>query len=167
MRNTELSLDAYDALRAAVRAKAGVGVSVEESEVPDGYPYPKTSVCAALAYDSEVIGADGLKYRCGLQVGEVNRAVGNLRNSEQKGIGAFTDVTWWDDFDPTVLPNCSRCSFLPVCLGGCPKKHLENDTHALNEQSIYWRKNLPRLIAEGAGYKLMSSYEFTEADQFR
>lgn len=167
MRNTELSLDAYDALRAAVRAKAGVGVSVEESEVPDGYPYPKTSVCAALAYDSEVIGADGLKYRCGLQVGEVNRAVGNLRNSERKGIGAFTDVTWWDDFDPTVLPNCSRCSFLPVCLGGCPKKHLENDTHALNEQSTYWRKNLPRLIAEGAGYKLMSSYEFTEADQFR
>jgi uncharacterized protein len=165
MRNTELSMNSYDTLRAAVRAKASAGVTVEESEVPDGYPHPKTSVCAALAYDSEVIGADGLKYRCGLQVGEVNRAVGNLRNSDHKA--AFTDAIWWDNFDPTVLPNCSRCSFLPVCLGGCPKKHLENDTHALNEQSIYWRKNLPRLIAEGAGYKFTSSYEFTEVDQFR
>jgi len=163
MRKQEMTLEAFDALRADVRRAAG-NVRVEESEVPDGFPYPRTSVCGALATHSSVIGADGLLYRCGLQVGERHRAVGSIRDTNEDGL---PDSEWWDSFDPTTLPNCSRCSFLPICWGGCPKKHLERDEHALNEQSLYWRTNLPRLVANRFGFEPPPQFSFTEADQFR
>jgi uncharacterized protein len=163
MRNNEMTLESYDALRGNLRRAAG-NVRVEESEVPDGFPYPKTSVCAALATHSNVVGADGLLYRCGLQVGEQHQAVGSIRGPSSHD---FPDSIWWNNFDPTTLPNCSRCSFLPICWGGCPKKHLEADRHALDEQSMYWRTNLPRLVASRFRLEPASGFAFTEADQFR
>jgi len=175
MRDVELSLDEFDAIRALVRGEAGIEISVEESEAPDGFPFPKTSVCAALAADSVVVGADGRHYRCGLQVTESHRAVGRLaRETPKKSLPVLNppalsqlDESWWESFDPTMLPTCSRCSFLPICWGGCPKKHLEHDEHAVREQSAYWRKNLPRLIAEGVGATTPSGFVYGEQEQFR
>lgn len=175
MRDVELSLDEFDAIRALVRSEAGIETSVEESEAPDGFPFPKTSVCAALADDSVVVGADGKHYRCGLQVTEPHRAVGRLRRETPKrSLPVFnppatdqSDESWWESFDPTTLPTCSRCSFLPICWGGCPKKHLEQDEHAIREQGAYWRKNLPRLIAEGVGETAPAGFDYGEQEQFR
>ena len=168
MRSSQLSLKEFDALRASVRQELAGRARIEESEVPDGFPYPRTSVCAALAKYSAVIGADGLVYRCGLQVGEKGRAVGSATEPDAGVVdGIGSDGQWWDDFDPTRLPTCSVCSFLPVCWGGCPKKHLDRDEHALREQGRYWRTNLPRLIAAAAEFGAYSPREFSEADQFR
>jgi uncharacterized protein len=165
MRAAELPLEEFDAARAEVRARlAGVG-EIEESEIPDGYPFPKTSVCAALAGASTVIGADGLLYRCGLQVGEKDKAVGSLGD---RNAVAGTDADWWSSFDPVDLPTCGTCSFLPVCWGGCPKKHLDRDVHAIAEQGRYWRNNLPRMIAVAAGFaEGWAPAAFGEDDQFR
>jgi len=175
MRNTELSLDEYEEIRRMVREESESAIAVAEAEVPDKFPYPRSSVCAALAKSSVVVGADSKLYRCGLQVGERARAVGDvptfqsgplqiLNNLEMQ---AGSDLEWWDRFDPTSLSSCSRCSFLPVCWGGCPKKHLEQDTHALLEQGQYWRRNLPRLVAEGVGRTCQPEFSFGESDQFR
>jgi uncharacterized protein len=178
MRKSELSLSEYDDLRATVRERALGNFAVEESEVPEGFPVPRSSVCAALANDSVVVGADRKLYRCGLQVSERDRAVGILPSGQANPLPILgqdvgseptqaTQQTWWNEFDPTRLPSCSRCSFLPICWGGCPKKHLDGDQHALAEQSAYWRRNLARLVAEGVGRKLDSPTEYTESDQFR
>jgi uncharacterized protein len=148
MRDYELTIEEFDTWRARVREELGAG-RIEESEVPDGYPHPKTSVCAALAQNSVVVGADRHTYRCGLQVGEIKRAVGKLDIATEPEMPG--DSSWWASFDPTRAPSCSRCSFLPICWGGCPKKHLEGDQHALREQGMYWRNNLPRLILKAAG----------------
>jgi uncharacterized protein len=168
LRTAELTLEEFDELRAAVRREAGSAVPVEESEAPDGFPAPKTSVCAALADDSAVVGADGRHYRCGLQVSERHRAVGQIESRRSLPlVNEHVDTGWWREFDPTQLPTCSRCSFLPICWGGCPKKHLERDEHAIAEQGAYWRANLPRLIARGAGIELVGPTAFGEEDQFR
>lgn len=175
MRESELSLEEYDEMRSLVRAEVGKETPVEETEAPDGFPYPKTSVCAALAHDSIVVGADRRQYRCGLQAAEPHRAVGSIRGLGKRELPvlnlqaetAHNDESWWQEFDPTTLPSCSRCSFLPICWGGCPKKHLEEDTHAIAEQSRYWRLNLPRLIAAGVNAKEMAGFVYNEADQFR
>ena len=175
MRNVELSIDEYERIRALVREEAQKNISVEEAEVPDKFPYPRTSVCAALARDSVVVGADAKLYRCGLQVGEPSRSVGKMIGRVSTPFPILSDAStkrdsdeaWWKSFDPTVLPTCSRCSFLPVCWGGCPKKHLEDDRHAILEQGAYWRRNLPRLIAEGVGLTCDPAFTFAETDQFR
>lgn len=163
MRGYELTLEEFDALRGIVRDRLRSVAIVEESEVPDGFPHPRTSVCAALSANAFVVGADRLIYRCGLQVGEKNRAIDAV---DDQG-GGFPDVGWWNTFDPTELPTCGVCSFLPICWGGCPKRHLERDAHALHEQSVYWRSNLPRLIAERAGFHNFYPLAFSEREQFR
>jgi uncharacterized protein len=125
-----------------------------------------------------VIGPDGFTYRCGLQVGEKHRRIERLgRKADSRlrelpiltdeDLAAGRDQQFWAEFDPTRQPNCSRCSFLPVCWGGCPKKHLEGDSHALAEQGSYWRRNLPRLVACNLRLDLVRDMEFTELDQFR
>lgn len=175
MRKSELTLREYDEIRHLVRGEVGTETPIEESETPDGFPYPKTSVCAALANDSIVVGADGRQYHCGLQAAEPQRAVGSIRGLGKRQLpvinllyeGLHSDESWWEEFDPTTLPNCARCSFLPICWGGCPKKHLEQDDHAIAEQSRYWRTNLPRLVASGVNANAAPDFVFTEADQFR
>ena len=47
------------------------------------------------------------------------------------------------------------------------RKHLDKDDHGLNEQSIYWRNNLPRLIAKRAGLSELQSANIPEEMQFR
>ena len=169
MRGVEVGVTEFDLVREKLRSSVGCDVEIEESEVPDGFPYPKNSVCAALAKRSFVVGADGLSYHCGLQVGEKHRAVAEIAGSvhRRSSPGVFPDSAWWEAFDPTVLPDCSRCSFLPICWGGCPKRHLEGDRHALHEQSIYWRRNLPRLVASRFGLVPPDGFAYSDADQFR
>lgn len=175
MRDIELTVEEYEQIRATVRHATHEVIAVEEAEVPDRFPYPRSTVCAALAADSVVVGADSRLYRCGLQVGETRRSVGTLTLPSSQLFPILGDSTattdsdaqWWKRFDPTSLPTCSRCSFLPVCWGGCPKKHLEQDSHAILEQGEYWRRNLARLVAEGVGKNCDPSFRFTESDQFR
>lgn len=168
LKTSQLTLEQFDSFRNLARLELNGVAKIEESEVPDGYPFPKTSVCAALAKHSQVIGADGLSYRCGLQVGEKHRAVGVVFHPVLiEPQLTFKDKNWWETFDPTLQPSCSKCSFLPICGGGCPKKHLEQDVGALKEQGEYWRNNLPTLIARKAGLEIPTSFAFTEKEQFR
>ena len=169
MREHELSVEEYDSVRQRVRDAVGNETAVEECEAPDGFPYPRSSVCAALAPDSVVIGADRKLYRCGLQVGERHRSVGSIGLSHDllPILQSSDDEQFWREFDPTTQPNCSRCSFLPICWGGCPKKHLERDLVALAEQGEYWRRNLPRLVANRFGLSVDPDFALNEQDQFR
>lgn len=96
--------------------------SQDDQDLVGGLPHPRTSVCGALAPNSAVVSADGLEYRCGLQVGEPHRAVDRL-GPQLTFLGqpeVFHDRGWWDGFDPTTLPTCSRCSFLPMCWEAAP-----------------------------------------------
>jgi len=183
LRPHEITLSKFDSIRGEIRKKMKGIAKVEESESPDGFPFPKVSVCAALATDSFVMGAAGEEYRCGLQVGEENRIVGRVAPALKKKINNISievvstsdneknhsDQKWWDTFDPTRNLKCSQCSFLPLCWGGCPKKHLENDDGALDEQSEYWKSNLARLVIEnlqGVTSKPVD-YCLKESHQFR
>ncbi len=140
----------------------------DDQDMVAGLPHPRTSVCGALADDSAVVGADGLEYRCGLQVGEQHRAVGRLRPLLPlvgRADDEFPDLDWWQEFDPTTQPTCSRCSFLPLCWGGCPKRHL--DGSGTDAEGRFWRTNLPRMVAAGLGREPVGQHTFGEVDQFR
>jgi uncharacterized protein len=166
MEKTQISEVEFENIRSRVRDLVPLEDVLDETTSRAVYPVPRTSVCAALSHRSVVVGADGSHFRCGLQVGEQGRAVA-LRGSEGLMVRGM-EADWWDAFDPTTRPNCARCSFLPVCWGGCPKKHLEGDDHALQEQSLYWRRALPQKIAWQFGTTLSpNDFCFSEADQFR
>jgi uncharacterized protein len=166
MSKTQISEDEFEAVRERARALVPDELNLDETTSRSTYPMPRTTVCAALATDSFVVGAEGNHYRCGLQVGEKKRAV-ITRGAERQEVKG-PDFDWWDGFDPTLQPNCGRCSFLPICWGGCPKKHLERDAKSLHEQSLFWRKALPQKIAWQFGVELKAGeFSFGEQDQFR
>ena len=126
-------------------------IAVEESEVPDGFPYPRTSVCGARRQVARLARQD----------------VKLLPMLNVTGDPVGADTGWWASFDPTQLPTCSRCSFLPVCWAGCPKRHLDSDAEAIAEQGAYWRRNLPRLVSEGTGERLERDLTLDSGSQFR
>lgn len=145
----------FDALSSQMRSECGDSVRFEDPYVSNGQLQPRMSVCAALADDSVVFGADKALYRCGLQVSEPSRAVGKLHATSRRVIpiqplnatvAAASDQQWWTTYDPTHESRCGGCSFLPLCWGGCPKHHLERDAQALQEQCGYWRRNLARYV---------------------
>ena len=117
MRRRELTDEEFDALQELAPLHLPARAR-DEDDIVAGFPFPMTSVCVALGSDSAVIGADGLEYRCGLQVGEKHRAVGRF-GREQDG-EQFPDRQWWSEFDPTRQSSCSRCSFLPICWEAVP-----------------------------------------------
>lgn len=137
---------------------------IQQSEIPDYFPYPKNYVCAALARNSNVLGAEGLVYKCGLQVGEVVNAVGKLTET---GVEYNGNIEWWNNFNPCKAPTCSSCSFLPICFGGCAKKHLDHDQKFLDEQSEYWRNNLGKTVSRFLKIELLDSSPLLSQDQFR
>lgn len=49
---------------------------------------------------------------------------------------AFPDATWWRAFGSTTLPTCSRCSFIPLCWGACPKRHLDGSATEVQARRI-------------------------------
>ena len=173
MESSQLSVTDFEGLKAHIRRISAGAVRIEEAETIDGFPRPRTSVCAALASTSFVVGADVREYRCGLQAGEAGRDMGALVRSH-RSLSLFRpeshgtdDSAFWAKFDPTRRAKCSRCSFLPVCWGGCPKGHLEDNQHALDEQCRYWRENLARLISAGAGEEQPSQLTYGEDFQIR
>jgi uncharacterized protein len=164
MRQKELPTNEFDSLFALALERLPA-TFMDEFNNPKLLPKPKTSVCAALANNSVVIGSDGLEYRCCLQVGETNHAVGKI--GMQASNESFPDKIWWENFDPTTLPNCSRCSFLPICWGGCPKAHLDVSSYETDEYGLFWRKYLPGMIANSIKEAEMEGFAYGEDDQFR
>jgi uncharacterized protein len=164
MRRREVTDEEFDAIEEHARC-ALPPEALDAQDVVDGFPFPRTSVCGALADDSAVVGADGLEYRCGLQVGERHRAVGRFGSAQDDE--SFPDADWWKAFDPTTRPTCSRCSFLPVCWGGCPKRHLDDSRADLDREGRFWRHYLPRQIAAGFGERPPTGFAYSPVDQFR
>lgn len=164
LRRIEISYAQFEAVRDQVRAVVPEEFLDRTAEL-DRYPSPRESVCAAIAEDSIVIGADGKLYNCGLQVTEPHRSVGELiidASEDQLEEGKF-----WSSFDPTIRKRCGKCTFLPLCWGACPKLHLENDVASLEQQSEFWRAMLPRRLAASLDIQLRTGFAFTESDQFK
>lgn len=129
-----------------------------------GLPKPRRAVCSAIAEDSFIIGADRKIYNCGLQVGEAENAVASI-NRQADERAEQEQASWWRSFDPTERPKCRVCTFLPLCWGSCPKLHLEDDEHYLDEQSEYWRNTLPKRILNSVG--ATTDVPFDESQQFK
>ncbi len=93
------------------------------------FPYPEVKVnyCCAELMNSFVIDPEGYLYKCWNEVGNISASVGNIGN----GIYDVTDYRngIWLRRNPFDDEKCSKCSLLPICMGGCP----HNDMVLKNE----------------------------------
>lgn len=80
------------------------------------YPTRKSVVCSADKFNAFVINSDGTLYRCWDDIGVKSSSAGHISSSEINDF--FTNYLV---HDPTLDERCSKCKFLPICMGSCPR----------------------------------------------
>ena len=95
----------------------------------------RASFCSAVRKDYCTIGPDGNLYRCECELANSSEIIGNVQD------GFFRNEADMKFLELNLPLNCYRCSYLPLCVGGCPadrliykkefdcitfKKHIEN-----------------------------------------
>ncbi|WP_332461410.1 radical SAM/SPASM domain-containing protein [Paenibacillus tianjinensis] len=108
------------------------------------YPGVKANYCCADAVDSYVLDPNGFMYKCWNDVGNKERAVGNVNTihepTNEKMFMRNADYLLWSPFN---FDKCTNCDVLPICMGGCPY----NGEMLGNEPDCEkWRYNLDDVL---------------------
>jgi uncharacterized protein len=115
------------------------GINDDGFQVVEDFPVSKTSVCTAVGADSFVIGPDGDLYKCWLDLGRHELAVGHIGDGS---LELNEKIAKWQDFQPFDDANCGLCTMLPVCMGGCPELNMRSVREEENQACCSWKYQL-------------------------
>ncbi len=85
------------------------------------------NICDAIAHNALLIDPEGYLYKCPLDVGLQNKAVGNILESKTFNDNFFNNTVKYFTWNPFVFDKCNNCNLLPVCFGGCPRQGIQNN----------------------------------------
>ncbi len=105
-------------------------------------PSPVSTFCMAQNMNAHLIDPDGNLYRCFNQVGDVSKSYGNIRMKIDYQHQNFTNLF---AFDPFEDEHCAGCDLLPVCMGGCPSRRIEQNLPH-DDVCFSWRHNLQPML---------------------
>lgn len=90
------------------------------------YPTPKLNSCIADSINGYVIDPKGKLFRCWCDIGFDEYSIGSLK----EGITNYSRVTEYFNYDIFSDDTCKNCNIAPLCLGGCPRRRIDNkDDH--------------------------------------
>jgi uncharacterized protein len=107
------------------------------------FPEPKLYNCGAVGANGFVFTPSGDIHKCGLMIDEPREAVGRVDQQLDEDSAAAQKWKNWNPFD---LPECRECSFLPSCLGGCPRNRLLGRKVELRENCRFFKEHERRLL---------------------
>ncbi len=93
--------------------------------LPRKYPKPKHNVCCADNNMSMVISSNGDMYKCWKDLGIKEKSIGNIKSEK---VCNETLLYEYMLYDFTNDEACSKCKYLPVCLGGCPYSRVNRES---------------------------------------
>jgi uncharacterized protein len=112
----------------------------------DNYPfYPgiKGNYCCADSQNAFVLDPEGYMYKCWNDVGDANKAVGDIKKikqvPDQKKLMHNIDYLFWSPFE---FEQCRACNLLPICMGGCPYNGQKNQKPECEK----WKYNLINIL---------------------
>jgi len=103
------------------------------------YPSLKKNYCGADSYGSLVVAPNGDVVQCWGDVGIQDYTITSLVDNTKVG----NSDRYYDYmlYDPTLDLDCVSCKYLPICMGGCPKRRIDKDvdrcTHIKNNIEKY------------------------------
>ncbi|MEM8931825.1 MAG: radical SAM protein [Acidobacteriota bacterium] len=157
----------FDEIKQAFLEKAAKFIDPKGLRTMAYYPTTRRMNCSAVGDNTFMFGPDGLMYKCSLDVGFPGLAQGSLDElvgapdgaeppaREIKGsplvvlpdkpaVGSTKHD--YGSYDPYEHERCSQCQYLPVCMGGCPKTHFENNDFYIQRQSQHWENNFEHMV---------------------
>jgi uncharacterized protein len=105
-------------------------------------PSPSALYCMAQHINGFLVDPEGNLYRCWNHVGDVGRAMGNIKDPIDLQHSNFTRLFYFDPFDDE---RCKNCDILPLCMGGCPAQRADRGL-AGDRICQSWRHNLTPML---------------------
>jgi len=119
-----------------------------------GFPPSRHYSCEALAYNSFAVSPSGGLFKCPLEIDDETKAVGTVFDP----LDLYNpNLLRWLSFDPFDLPRCRECVFLPLCLGGCPKKLFEEGQRGQRSACRFWSSRFSDLLSLASGQRTRSA----------
>ncbi|HFL2404839.1 TPA: radical SAM protein [Clostridioides difficile] len=81
---------------------------------------PLLSSCGAVSPSTLVVEPDGTLQKCWHVAGSKEHSVGNLLNKNINRDISLKNESEWLSWSPFDKDECTKCSILPLCMGGCP-----------------------------------------------
>jgi arylsulfatase regulator len=123
------------------------------------YPNQLISECAIRNSNSTTVDAEGYVYKCWEVIGNKARAIGRLKDGELQEINQTEMLRNLFGADPLEDKNCSACSYLPLCGGGCPIQRIENEYEdGSNHLCTTYKKHLKELLSSYLSMKRILEY---------
>lgn len=113
------------------------------------YPRRRLINCGAISENTIMFGPDGSIYKCGLEVGDLHRSLGSIstdQGSSKAEPSSRLPADRWRSYDPFSHPRCKECQYLPLCLGGCPKAHMDGNEREIAAQSAFFEGNFESAV---------------------
>jgi uncharacterized protein len=105
-------------------------------------PQPMATVCFSQLISSHLIDPEGYIYKCYNYVGDLPRAMGNIKENINYSHPNFTRLFNFDAFEDE---ECRSCSILPICMGGCPARRADGGLKS-GEACETWKHNLGPML---------------------
>jgi uncharacterized protein len=112
-----------------------------------GFPPGRHYTCEALAYNSYAVSPSGSLFKCPLEIDDDQKAVGHVSRPLDL---CNVSLLRWLSFDPFSVSECKDCLFVPLCLGGCPKKLFEEGDAGRRSACRFWSKRFSALLSLAA-----------------
>lgn len=122
---------------------------IEESGVPVTFnplyhfPEPRIGNCTAVSMNGYVFTPDAEVYKCGLTFDDPTQSIGKVYQPLDIN---HPNCRQWLDYTPFKAP-CLECKYLPTCLGGCPRNHIQKRKERIKEDCLYYKKLEKQILA--------------------
>lgn len=112
----------------------------------ENYPTRVNSFCGCDKVNTYVIGVDGAVYKCWQSIGNKGECIGNINGELKERNNAFYYKCMMSD--PSMDEECRECKYLPICMGGCPKRRKVDKKQICEETRYNFEKRLKKVALE-------------------
>lgn len=109
------------------------------------YPRLTANACGADSVEAFVIAPDGSLYKCWNDIGILELSVGNINDVRNTYPPRYYEYMMCD---ATADKKCSGCNLLPICMGGCPHRRIDNSPIRCTK----FKTAIDRYLLEAAHY---------------
>lgn len=135
------------------------------------YPRSLPVNCAAVNSHSYLFGPDGAMYKCAHEVGIHSFSHDHVDAPKEPKHSEFFPILKSDSvpsaphdylaYDPFSHEMCSKCKYLPNCLGGCPKAQFEKKEYYIDAFHQFWENSLGPMLTTFADAMLSGGLPLT------
>jgi uncharacterized protein len=102
-------------------------------------------VCGAIAEGYFVVSPTGHLFKCWEDISiDAHKSIGSIFTTEQTG-SQKQNLERYLAWQPLALIECRNCRILPICMGGCPARGLEQ-TYPSSGSCASWKYNLREML---------------------